>query len=393
MKITIIGATQSLLPNTDGRTDTPFEFCAKTMATCESTDPIAKMTTESLEATQKRVASTLKYRHHSGYDMFNVVFEFDGVSKIFCMFLNNLHTYATEETSGRHTKLVLPAKEKAEFDYFYNRIRKHTIAKYPDLKPYKIEQIALENARYLTSVGAKTNMTHSMSLRHFNYVYGWAKKFLTQKDYNIYEKLAIPDFEQFCAQAEHLTIDGQPILDEGLNDVVYNRSFNLFGDISKSKEHFGTNYEVTYPASASAIAQIQRNRSTNITLSVPNKTAYYTPAIIHEIAGLEDEWNDSLKNLDNLPQARLLDVRETAEVNAFIMKVKERFCPLAQEEIRGLTYQTFDKIVNGLKSYDLDYANFLENNYGGKYRREFNDFKCVCRKPCVGQKPEIELGK
>ena len=43
MKITLIGATQPLLQNNDGRQDSLYEFAAKTMATCVSNKPVEQM--------------------------------------------------------------------------------------------------------------------------------------------------------------------------------------------------------------------------------------------------------------------------------------------------------------------------------------------------------------
>ena len=392
MKITLIGATESRLENADGRTDTPFELCAKTMATCVSSTPLKQMTEESLETTQKRLARTLKERHHSGYDMYNLIFEIDDVSKIFCMFLNNLHTYSTEETSGRHKELVLSPKEKAVFDHFYDKFYNHACLKYPNRPEREKKQIALENARYVTNVDAKTNITYSTSLRNLNYIYGMAERLLEKEEPNIYESLALPDMQDFCEQIAGMTINGEPVLDPILIRDPYNRDFNLFGNGKKGPEHFGKTYEIYYQASATAVAQLQRHRPIYMELSIPEKTTYYVPPIVKEL-DLGEEWIEKIASLKNVPQAQMLDVCETGQLASYIMKMKERCCEFAQEETKLITKAQADKIFAGLKSYDPELSAKLTRDYGqGKNRRDFPDYKCVCSRPCKPFK-QIELEK
>ncbi len=403
MKITLIGATESYLHNENNNVDTPYQFCAKTMATCVSNDPLKQMTTETLETTLKRQGRTLLERHHSGYDMYNLVIEIDDVSKIFCMYLNNLHTYSTEETSGRHKELVLPPKEKAVFDYFYEKFYNHAELKYPNSPTRQKKQIALENARYITGVDAKTNITHGVSLRQINYIYGWAQDLISKKDLNMYEKLVIPEMKEFCKQLDDMTILDEPLINPKLTDP-YKRSFNLFGDNKIRPEHFGTTYEVNYKASAVAVAQLQRHRPTYLKLGIPESAEYYVPPIVKELE-LQDEWQDKIKNLNNVPQARMFNVQESGQlldiqqngepgVASFVMKMKERCCEHAQEEIKNLTYEMADKIFDGLESYDKQLANILKERYGnGKHRRDFPDYKCVCSQPCKPQKPNVELNR
>lgn len=390
MKIKIIGATESKLENEDGRSDTPYQFCAKTMATCVSTNPIKQMTTENLDTTLKRLERTLKERHHSGFDMYQLVLEIDDASKIFCMFLNNLHTFTTEETSGRHKELVLAPNEKAVFDYFYGKFYNNVCEKFPDSPERIKKQIALENARYTTSVGAKTNITHAISLRQLNYIYSMAKNLLNKENPNIYEQLALPDMKEFCDILDNMTINNEPIINPILSKDPYGREFNLFGDGKKHAEHFGKTYEIYYQASATAAAQLQRHRSIYMEMSIPKKTTYYVPPIVKELE-LQDEWVDKIAQLKNVPQARLLDICETGQLASYIMKMKERCCEYAQEEAKIITKEQANKIFKGLEKYDRQLAANLQVAYGnGKNRRDFPDYKCVCSHPCKPVKIEQE---
>ena len=390
MKIKIIGVTESKLENVDGRSDTPYQFCAKTMGACVSSNPLELMATENLDTTLKRLDRTLKERHHSGFDMYNIVLEMDDVSKIFCMFLNNLHTFTTEETSGRHKELVLPPKEKAVFDYFYGKFYNYACEKSPDAPERVKKQIALENARYTTGLNAKTNIVHTVTLRHLNYVYNMAKNLLNKENLNIYEQLVLPDMQNFCDILDEMTIENEPIINPILQKDPYGREFNLFGDRKKHAEHFGKTYEIYYQASATATAQLQRHRPIYMEISIPEKTTYYVPPIVKEL-DLQDDWVEKIAQLNNVPQARLLDVCETGQLANYIMKMKERCCEYAQEEAKFITKEQANKIFKGLEQYDRELAAQMQLAYGnGKNRRDFPDYKCVCSHPCKPVKLEQE---
>ena len=388
MKITLIGATQPLLNNTDGRQDSLYEFSAKTMATCVSNSPLTQMQTETLEKTQKRKEDTLTQRHHSGYDMVDLALVFEDVSKIFCMYLNNLHVYTTEETSGRHKVLVLPSKEQAVYDYFYNKILNHLTEQVDgeitkaQMHSFKIQ--AMENARYVTGLDCKTNMTYKTSLRQLNYIYEWTEKFLNKKDYNSYEELVLKDMAEFRDKLNSLEINGEKVINPQLKDP-YNRQFNLFGDFERKPESYRYNYEVYYDASATAFGQLQRHRKIDYTIDNPDKQkdiSYYVPKIIQSIEGFADEWFDKIESLDNIPQARLLTVREAGNYYDLVDKLKERACNFAQEETRLISAQTAHRVFTGMKTYDENLSKQLCNDYLNKNRRSFPDYKCVCNNPC-----------
>lgn len=391
MKITLIQQSHATLPFEDNIGAEPLILGAKIMATCVSNNPVETMLTEPMAKTLARREDTLIKRHHSGYDFENVALAIEDVSKIFCMYLNNLHVYSTEETSGRHKDLVLPAKEKAVFDYFYDKVYNDLLCKNPDAEGdkgamRKIRQIARENARYVTGLDAKTNICYGVSVRQLNYIYGWAENFLNKKNLNVYEALVYPDMAEFVDKIGELEINGVKVINDKLKKDPYGREFNLFGDFSKKPEYYGATYEVYYSASSTAFAQLQRHRGINYKIDNPDKQteiSYYVPDHIKAIEGLEDEWVDKIEGLGNVPQARLLDVQETGTYEAIVARLKERACNLAQEETRKISCEVAHRVFTGMREYDEDLSKALCETYLNKNRCFFADYeRCKCDNPC-----------
>ncbi len=391
MKITIIQHSCDTLAQNSEAQYVPFNLGARIMATCVSNNPVETMQNEPLAKTLARREDTLTKRHHSGYDFETVALVLEDVTKIFCMYLNNLHVYSTEETSGRHKDLILPAKEKAVFDYFYEKVYVDLLAKNPDAEGdkatlRKFRQIARENARYTTGLDAKTNICYGVSIRQLNYICGWAEKFLDQKEYNTYEQLVYDDMAEFVDKIHSLEIGGERIIDPVLKKDPYGREFNLFGDFDVKPNYCGAVYETYYQASSTAFAQLQRHRQINYKIDNPDKQDeinYYIPDHIAAIDGLADEWVDKIDGLKNVSQARLLTVQETGAYEAIIARLKERACNLAQEETRKISLNIAYSIFTGMKDYDTQLSQELCEQYLNKNRCFFADYeRCKCDSPC-----------
>lgn len=401
MKITLIQHSQDLL--TDQEVGyVPLILGAKIMATCVSNSPVATMQAEPLAKTLARQNDTLTLRHHSGYDFESLTLALEDVTKIFCMYLNNLHVYSTEETSGRHKDLVLPAKEKAVFDYFYDKIYANLLEKNPAAEGdkaalRKFRQIARENARYVTGLDTKTNICYGVSVRQLNYICGWAEKFLAKNEYNTYEELVRADMAEFVDKIKALEIGGTKVINDLLKKDPYNREFNLFGNFERKPEYYGAAYEVYYQASSTALAQLQRHRQINYKVNNPDKQdsiRYYVPDKIAEIDGLAEAWVDKIESLHNVPQARLLDIQETGNYEAIVARLKERACLHAQEETRKISCDIAERVFCGMANYDEQLSTQLSERYLYKNRCFFEDYeRCKCPAPCKKSDTSFQMSR
>ena len=148
---------------------------------CYLPDTMEKLFAEADEKTQRRVDLTKGSGHHSPYDHGSFTLQLRDIPKIIAMILNNEKMYTTNEKSARYTKMVLSEDEQALFNKWIEIYRQeitkqcqHTCpARFTDKK---IEKLAQENARYLTSVFTPTTMLYTISYRQFNNIYAMLEK-------------------------------------------------------------------------------------------------------------------------------------------------------------------------------------------------------------------------
>ena len=114
------------------------------------------------------------------------------------MLLNNEKVYTTSEKSARYTKMELSGIEKELYDKWNDKLGKIIAEKYGHLSYFderRIKKLAMENARYFTSVMTPTSMAYTVSIRQLNYLCGWMQQF--EKSSNPIYKLLAPTANEF----------------------------------------------------------------------------------------------------------------------------------------------------------------------------------------------------
>ena len=329
--------------------------------------------------TNKRINQTKDSGHHSVYDHNNITLYLDGVPKIIAMIINNEKQYTTSEKSARYTKMKLSQKEQLVYDkwieMFKNRIAKKYKQDYPSFfTDSKIEKLAQENARYLISVFTPTSLVYTTTYRQFNYLIAFAEKQLAKNNKNDFELMVDKYLKEFVEKLKSL-----PYYDEKLAGNEKCRSFSLFANGHKVEEMFGDAYSVCYKASFAELAQAQRHRTISYSMNVL-EGEYYIPPIIADSPDLCELWISDIKSLGNIyPQATLLEVNEMGTLDAFILKMKERKCTMAQLEINQITNDTLKKYEYALRLKIHPRAEEIINYTKGS-RCTFPDFKCTA--PC-----------
>ena len=351
----------------------PMRLAGNLAGICYMPHDFETLKNEEPEKTFKRADSTMKSGHHSVFEHYYLTFYLENVPKLFAMLLNNEKVYTTSEKSARYTKMELQGVEKYLYDKWTTKLSKIIAEKYGHL-PYfderRIKKLAMENARYFTSVMTPTSMAYTVSFRQLNYICGWMKEF-DNSDNPIYKMLA-PTANEFVQMMEDFGYLDNDLMDDGKN-----REFSLVGKRIR-KEQFGECYSVNYKGSFAMLAQAQRHRTLHYEMMLDENPEYFIPLILMDNPYLVEEWLDDMEKVEHLvPQGQLLNINERGDYENLILKAKERLCTAAQLEVMRNTQYTIERII---KNTDNEFVrkDLEKINTGARCT---SGFKCTT--PCA----------
>ncbi|MGN0960972.1 MAG: FAD-dependent thymidylate synthase [Christensenellales bacterium] len=354
-------------------------FGGKSAGVCYMSSSFDEIENEDINKTMRRINQTKTSGHHSVYDHSNISLYISGMPKIIAMIINNEKQYATSEKSGRYTVLKLSEQEeliyKKWIEIFKDKITSLYKADYPQFfSDSKIEKLAQENARYLTSIFSTSSMVYTTTYRQFNYLISFLDKQIAKSNKTPFEIRLNPYIEELSSKLKAL-----PYYDEVLTHNEKSRSLSLFARETQVEEYFGDVYATTYKASFAELAQAQRHRTISYSMRVLDGE-FYVPEIIKDDKDLVELWLKDLNEVkDNYPHAMLLEVNELGTLDNFILKMKERKCTFAQFEINQVTIETLRKYAKELELKSHQRAEELILYTKGS-RCTFPDFKCTA--PC-----------
>lgn len=351
----------------------PMRLAGNLAGICYMPYDFETLKNEDPDKTLKRADSTMKSGHHSVFEHYYLTFYLENIPKLFAMLLNNEKVYTTSEKSARYTKMALNGIEKELYDKWTDKLTKLIDKKYGHINYFderRIKKLAMENARYFTSVMTPTSMAYTVSIRQLNYLCGWMQQF-EKSDNPIYKMLA-PTASEFveCMSARHL-------LDKGLMDDGKGREFSLIGKRVR-EEQFGECYSVNYQGSFAMLAQAQRHRTLHYEVLLDEQPEYFVPLILKNNPKLVEEWLKDMEQVEHLlPQGQLLNINERGDYENLILKTKERLCTAAQLEVMQNTKETIDRII---KNTDNDFVrrDLEKINTGARCT---SGFKCTT--PCA----------
>ena len=335
---------------------------------------------EDKDKTINRAEGNKINHHHSVFGHDTISLYFEGIPKMIAMLINNEQEYNTSEKSGRYTTMFGTEKENELYNKWYKIFNEEIKKVYPN-EPYltdmMISKKAKENARYLLSVFIPTKMKYSTSFRQLNYLYNFTEKMIKEETNNPLKKELKPYLEEF---RDVLKKTG--FISKGINDYR-NREFSLIKDDNNFDEHFSRSYSVNYDVSFVALADLQRHRTLDYSLSLKENKEYFIPPIIRNNPELVKEWLEDISSISNFPQGLLVNVNETGKYENFILKLYERICTAPQLEVMQITKENLKKYLEALKeSKSLNDHKIYEDmvNYSKGAPCTFKGF--VCNSPC-----------
>ena len=380
MNIEVIATTST--ENLNNRDD--FNYMSGLLAgICYMPSTFEQLKTQSQEKTLKRSDTTKKNGHHSVFEHEYITLVLTDVPKLFAMILNNQKTFVTSEKSARYTVM----ETKAEENILYNKWKKIFIEliqeKYKGTSYFtdkRIEKLAMENARYMTSIYTNTTLAYTVSYRQLNYLYSWLQNL--KKDTNEYITKLIPCIDEFCQAISQLNFIDAELINDGKSREI------AFFEKYPKKEYFGSVYSTNYKGSWASFAQAQRHRTINYEISIPYTKEFYIPKMIKNNEKLKQMWLDDLTSIAHLhPQAELININERSFPECFVLKAKERLCTAAQLEVMEQTKQTLEKYIEQCEDPYVK-AQLLAINNGARCVNQ--NYKC--NEPC-GFKQGIDLSR
>ncbi len=359
-------------------------FSGHMAGVCYLKDNMDTLLNEPKEKTLRRSKMIESSGHHSPFDHTQITLELVDVPKIIAMMLNNEKAYTTSEKSARYRRMPLPEDEQKLYDkwleIFEKEIKEHYQEKCPAyFTDTRIEKLAQENARYLTSVFSPTTMAHTISYRQFNLLYS-----LFKKEAEIIKNETDPFNTRLKAEIENLLkeFEKMPYLNEQLFDQK-NRSLSLF-DRRINRPiifQYGDIYKIAYKGSFAQLAQAQRHRTIDYQLRLPQTQEFYIPPILKSNEVLANAWIEDCKSLaKNFPQGMLVNIIESGSIDNLILKAKERKCTMAQLEIDNQTTENIMDIYQELEKENHPAAEDLKPYAKKSSRCTFPDYKCPS--PC-----------
>ncbi len=338
MKINIRAATkQDYIP-----TNEEINLLSGSAAgTCYMPHNFETLKGELVEKTLKRAEMTKKSGHHSVFGHQYITLELENIPKLFALLLNNEKLYNTSEKSARYTKMQLPELEERLYKKWCNKFEELIENKYGKVSYFtknRILKLAMENARYLTSVMTPTSMLYTTSYQQLNYICGWLKTF---KDSEIaLYKMLVPTADEFLQKMNDLNLLDNDLMNDGKN-----RTFSLVGRRIRQEE-FGENYSVNYNATFASFGQLQRHRTLSYEINQYKDFQFYTPEIIKSNPDLVYEWTHDMYSVSRfVPQGEILKINERGTYENLILKAKERLCTAAQLEVVKTAKENIERYI------------------------------------------------
>lgn len=420
-------------------------IAGKAAGICYMTDDYIENGYNDDEKSLKRANFNAKSGHYSVYEHAHISFIIE-CSKALAMVLNSTRLYTTSEKSARYTKMHPETDLEVElYNKWLNIFKDKIKAKFPDETDKSIEKLAMENARYLTSVFTPTTMEYtvpySRAVLLIEWLYDLAYYIDKMKDatgetitYKYYYSrladeaidLAMLFIEAIGENPVESTLKDHKDIGVDFFNEVNNIRYKLAANKPITKEDFttfnldgkffGDVYQTGYLASFAAIAQLERHRRCPVTIGfhhciyneeIRNSRSilFYAPKIIRDDNELLEDWySDCLLLLDNgiIIQGLKMAVRESGDVDGFILKCKERLCARTQLEVCQIVsnvlidYHFYTRnssntsnsnnrnfyIRNNLSAYKIESMIEEDNKYiaTSKTRCQFPGY--TCKEPC-----------
>ena len=394
-------------------------FSGQAAGICYAPDNYMSDLIQNEDAALRRAKFNSKSGHYSVFDHAHITIDIE-CSKALALVLNSTRLYSTSEKSARYTKMQLSDSEKEIYDWWKNKFEEIIKLYYDNLSDKDVEKLAMENARYLTSVFTPTIMEFTVPYSRAILLIEWLDQLSSFINNTIEYNEDTEKNDQFDAAFSYYIPLAKECTDmaneirKALNEDIENPTLRdhkdigikFFTDITKARysepttkvskvsEYYGDIYKSKYKASLASIAQIERHRTIHVEISFPDqlsKNSCYVPSIIKGTP-LEDKWKNTYVDLVRsgiIPQCTLVEVIEMGLLSDFILKCKERLCARTQLETTEIVTNqvehflaNIDNITDPYNIYNLEAMKNKSDNSDEKVVTRCKMHNYICNEPC-----------
>lgn len=319
---------------------------------------------------------------HTPFEFFQMDFYLNGLSKILMMILNNEKQYSTCEKSARFTRMESEGIGKEKYEKWRMKLAPLIDREFPDIRDKSmrekaVEKMAMDYARYMTSVFTPGKMCHSLNLRQLNYLLGFFEEAIPQyMEGGRFKRRLAGEMECFVRK---IRAEYPDFIVDGLRSMT-DRHLTLFR-AGNCEEYFGDVYSANYDASIASVAQIHRSRSIKvvITSNPDSGHSYAVPMIIMSSDSLRHEWMSDIEEVaeNDPPQGLKVHVNESGELNDFKSKLLLRLCGHAHLETMTINKRIAERYSQ--KVHEV--AEWIKTPCSQDYH---------CHKPCAWGKRALE---
>ena len=359
-------------------------FGGHAAAVCYTSAHFDDIRAEDLTKTQRRIEMTKTNGHHSVYGHTFITLYLINIPRVVEAIITNERDYASSIKSGRYTKHILTETEQGYYDKWLARFKELIQTEYQQKSPTfftntRIEKLAMENARYLTSCFTQISMLYTVSYRQFNYLYGFIGDFIkkhakTKNTFLARTRDSLADFKKL--------MEGTGYIDEHLPHNGKDRVLSMFNNYTPV-EYFGDIYVTSYTGTLAYYLHANKHRTIKYYIAEPDtkNLQYYIPELIRENEELAKEWLADCEALKaNFPQAMLFSITETSNLDDLKLKIVERKCAVVLLETNQQIRALITKYHNALVENNHPRAKELAIYTKGA-RCTFPGFKCT--HPCA----------
>jgi len=381
---------------------------------------------ESEETLVRRGVDTIINDHVTPSQQVPVSLEIYGIPKIICMYLNNLGMQAADERSLRYTEIkdnnyIKDYISNEEIRIYQKWLDKLQTVLWKDYNEFflktnnfdekkakiAVKKIAQENARSFVSVLMPTSLTYTSNFAELNKLVLQIERTLECDNNSELENMAwayLFEFKERLKQLKVVITNDDvwriaPNVAEKKN-LPKNKNYlykdtkgidlNLFANKNNfsgiyAPDEFGVNVHATRPISFSGFAQLQRHRTLDTEIYVPEEFNFFIPEFIKQYPELVKEWTIDANIVNNItyPQGQIIDVCMDTTLKKLISYVgSERACNNAQYEIALFYMNLLRDCATSLKHDEKLHLYEQVKPYVGKYRCLTKTYKCPS--PCQG---------